>query len=83
MVILLVDGDAEARAARAALLEAQGHEVIQAGTAVDAVEHAQTAETLDLLITEASGVAEAFNVFDMAVLSHDAVTTRMAGRHRP
>ena len=33
---------------------------------------------VDLLITEASGVAEAFNVFDMAVDSHDAVTTRLA-----
>lgn len=65
MVILLVDGDAEARAARAALLEAQGHEVIQAGTAVDAVEHAQTAETLDLLITEVILDNETFG-FDLA-----------------
>ena len=33
---------------------------------------------VDLLITDASGEAEAFNVFDMAVLSHDAVTARLA-----
>ena len=34
---------------------------------------ARDATAADLLITEASGEAEAFNVFDMAVLSHDAV----------
>ena len=33
---------------------------------------------VDLVITEASGEAEAFDVFDMAVLSHDVVRTRLA-----
>ena len=36
------------------------------------------AAAADLVITEASGEAEAFNVFDMAVLSHDAVRTGLA-----
>lgn len=52
MVILLVDGETDSRAQRANLLELKGYEVMQAATAVEAVHFAQSAETVDLLVTE-------------------------------
>ncbi len=52
MVILLVDGDAQTRAARAALLHAHGHELMEAATAEEAVRWAQEAAAIDLLVTE-------------------------------
>lgn len=65
MVILLVDGDADARTQKAALLEEQGHEVMQASTAVEAVHFAQNAEKVDLLITEVILDAQTFG-FDLS-----------------
>ncbi len=52
MVILLVDGEAETRAARAVLLRTHGHEVMEASTAEEAVRWAQEAASIHLLITE-------------------------------
>jgi len=52
MVILLVDGDAQTRAARAALLRARGYELMEAGTADEAVRWAQGAAGINLLVTE-------------------------------
>ncbi len=52
MVILLVDENADTRTARAALLAAQGHEVLEAASAESAVAEAQKASTIDLLVTE-------------------------------
>ncbi len=52
MVILLVDGDAQVRAARAVLLQAREHEVMEATTAQEAVDLAQAAPAIDLLVTE-------------------------------
>ncbi|MDB6137286.1 MAG: hypothetical protein JWO94_358 [Verrucomicrobiaceae bacterium] len=52
MVILLVDGDAKTRTARAGLLRAHGDEVMEASTAEEAVQWAQEAAAIHLLITE-------------------------------
>lgn len=53
MVILLVDGDAKKREARAALLRDRGHEVVQAGGAQEAVARsAGPAAGIDILVTE-------------------------------
>ncbi len=52
MVILLVDGDAQTRTARAGALRAQGHEVMEASTAEEGVRWAQEASVVDLLVTE-------------------------------
>ena len=76
MVILLVDGDAEARAQRAALLEARGHEVMQAATAVEAVHFAQNAVKVDLLITEVILDEETFG-FDLS----EAILVRLPDMH--
>lgn len=65
MVILLVDGDEQTRAMRAALLVMQGHDVLQAASAVEAVHFAQEAEQVDLLITEVILEDETFG-FDLS-----------------
>ena len=72
MVILLVDGDAEIRAARAALLRTQGHEVMEASTAVEAVHWAQEASDIHLLITEVVLEENTFG-FDLS----DAILKRL------
>lgn len=77
MVILLVDADSEARSRKAALLRARQHEVIEAGSAVEAVHWAQTAETVDLLITEVILEDEHFG-FDLSeaiLMKHRSMRT--------
>lgn len=65
MVILLVDEKEETRARHGSLLQAQGHEVMQACTAVEAVHFAQNAEVVDLLVTEVILDDETFG-FDLS-----------------
>ena len=65
MVILLVDGDEATRHARAALLRAHLHEVMESATAVEAVHWAQQAGSIDLLITEVILDADTFG-FDLS-----------------
>jgi hypothetical protein len=65
MVVLLVDGDEATRHARAALLRAHLHEVMESATAVEAVHWAQQAGSIDLLITEVILDAETFG-FDLS-----------------
>ena len=65
MVILLVDGDEQTRTARAALLKTQGHDVLQASSAVEAVHFAQEADRVDLLVTEVILEEETFG-FDLS-----------------
>ncbi len=65
MVILLVDGHEPTRAARAGLLQREGHEVLQAASAVEAVHFAQEAERVDLLVTEVILEEETFG-FDLS-----------------
>lgn len=66
MVILLVDGDAPTRTARAAALRAHGHEVMEASTAEEGVRWAQESSWVDLLITEVILDGGAFLGFDLS-----------------
>ena len=53
MVILLVDGDAQKRAERAALLRSRGHEIVEAAGAQEAVaKSAGPAAGIEVLVTE-------------------------------
>jgi formylglycine-generating enzyme required for sulfatase activity/CheY-like chemotaxis protein len=64
MVVLIVDGNAEIRGARAELLRSQGHQVAEAASAAEAVEWGNTHEALNLLITEVILEPETFG-FDL------------------
>ncbi len=64
MVVLIVDGTADTRSARAELLRGQEHQVVEVSTAAEAVQWANTVATLDLLITEVVLDTETFG-FDL------------------
>ncbi len=71
MVILLVDGEAQKREERAAILRARGHEVVEAGGAQEAVTRsAGPASGIDILVTEVvlPGGSFGFDLYD-ALLS--------------